>query len=96
MPFTGSKPLPAPETPLYNHPLPLIEDWLIGWGCRQDGDELNRWTIERPDWRAELTLEEDRITVRYVGTQGDRAEVTRTFKYSLSRQDLDDAIFSGP
>lgn len=96
MAFNGSKPLPPPETPLYNHALPMIEDWLMGWGCRQHGDERNRWAIERPDWQADLTLEEDRIVVRYRATGGDRQEVTRTFKYSLSRQDLDDAIFSGP
>ncbi|MGA7932069.1 MAG: DUF3143 domain-containing protein [Kovacikia sp.] len=96
--------LPPPETPLYNHPLPEIEQWLIEHGCKQDKDELHCWQIQRSDWQAELCLEIDQLTVRYFqstpGTpfkdQLNQPAVQRSFKYSLSRQDIEAAVFAGP
>jgi hypothetical protein len=99
--------LPTDDTPLYNHPLPEIEQWLISMGCEQDDSELHCWHITKPDWKAELCLDIEELTVRYqsnhntsipetqpsgVGTQG----IYRTFKYSLSRQDIENAVFAGP
>ncbi len=95
--------LPPPETPLYNHPLPDIEQWLIGHGCKQDQTELHCWQIQRPDWQAELCLDIDQLIVRYFQSEtGALAEkigqlaVQRSFKYSLSRQDIEAAVFAGP
>jgi hypothetical protein len=88
--------LPPADTPLYNHPLPDIESWLRDLGCQQDENQLHCWYLERPDWKAELALEIDQIAVRYIQAgDGDR-DVRRTFKYSLSRQDIEEAVFSGP
>ncbi|MGYP002777110138 len=88
--------LPPAETPLYNHPLPEIEQWLLDHGCQQDEAELHCWTLARTTWKAELWLDADQLTVRYFGFgDGDR-EVQRSFKYSLSRRDVEDAIFAGP
>ncbi|NJP11819.1 MAG: DUF3143 domain-containing protein [Leptolyngbyaceae cyanobacterium RU_5_1] len=88
--------LPSADTPLYNHPLPDIEQWLVGHGCQQDRNDLHCWYIERPGWKAELWLDTDQLIVRYFGS-GDRDRaIQRSFKYSLSRQDIEDAIFSGP
>jgi hypothetical protein len=88
--------LPPPETPLYNHPLPDIEQWLINHGCVQDREELHCWRINRMDWNAELCLDIDQLVVRYFSLpEGDKA-IQRSFKYSLSRKDLEDAIFAGP
>jgi Protein of unknown function (DUF3143) len=98
--------LPAEDTPLYNHPLPEIEQWLSSMGCEQDDSELHCWRITRPDWRAELCLDIEELTVRYHSTNptdratstdpsGDRG-IYRTFKYSLSRQDIQNAVFAGP
>ncbi|UBF26798.1 DUF3143 domain-containing protein [Kovacikia minuta CCNUW1] len=97
-------PLPPPETPLYNHPLPEIEQWLIEHGCKQDKTELHCWQIQRPDWDAELCLDIDQLTVRYFqpGEGASSTEpfsqpaVQRSFKYSLSRQDIEAAVFAGP
>ncbi|MBF2036241.1 MAG: DUF3143 domain-containing protein [Leptolyngbyaceae cyanobacterium T60_A2020_046] len=86
--------LPSADTPLYNHPLPDIEDWLRSQGCQQDSEALHCWHLEHPDWQADLILEIDAIVVRY--RRGTSEEVQRVFKYSLSRQDLSEAIFSGP
>ncbi|NJR59896.1 MAG: DUF3143 domain-containing protein [Cyanobacteria bacterium CRU_2_1] len=85
--------LPPADTPLYNHPLPDIEDWLRSKGCQQDRTDLHCWSIQKPDWKADLCLEIDSLTVRYIGASEDGRDVQRSFKYSLSRQDLDEAIF---
>lgn len=88
--------MPNADTPLYNHPLPDIEQWLREQGCRQDPNALHEWHVEKTAWKADIALEVDSIVVRYLGapTQGD--DLQRIFKYSLSRQDLEEAIFSGP
>jgi Protein of unknown function (DUF3143) len=99
------------DTPLYNHPLPEIEQWLSSMGCEQDDSELHCWHITKPDWRAELCLDIEELTVRYHSTnlvssvaessqspQTDigNSSIYRTFKYSLSRQDIENAVFAGP
>jgi hypothetical protein len=86
--------LPTADTPLYNHPLPQIEAWLIEQGCEQDSSDLHCWMIYRPQWQAELCLDVDQLTVRYLNVEG--RDVLRSFKYSLSRQDIQDAVFAGP
>lgn len=85
--------LPSADTPLYNHSLGAIEAWLHEHGCEQNREQLNCWQIQRPAWQAELCLDIEEVVVRY--TQAGR-DVVRTFKYSLSRSDLDAAIFTGP
>ncbi len=88
--------LPSPDTPLYNHPLPGIEAWLTQNGCYQDPDELHVWHLERADWTAELRLDIEELAVTYTPIMSQRAPIKRTFKYSLSRKDLENAIFIGP
>jgi hypothetical protein len=88
--------LPPADTPLYNHPLPSIEDWLRLKGCQQDKTNLHHWYLQRADWEAELWLEVDSLMVRYVGAGEGGRDVQRSFKYSLSRKDLEAVIFSGP
>lgn len=94
--------LPPPETPLYNHPLPDIERWLMAQGCFQDKTALHCWHVERPEWSAELCLEIDQLTVRYFDCDNPEAfpeaqpAIQRSFKYSLSRRDIEEAVFAGP
>lgn len=88
--------LPTPETPLYNHPLPAIEEWLKNQGCEQDPKELHAWRIHTDTWQAELSLEVDQLTVRYVKAGEGYRDIQRSFKYSLSREDIEAAVFSGP
>ena len=89
-------PLPPADTPLYNHPLPNIEQWLRNQGCQQDREQLHCWRVQQSDWEAELCLDVDQLTVRYFPTQEVGQEIQRSFKYSLSRQDIEQAIFAGP
>ncbi|NJM96278.1 MAG: DUF3143 domain-containing protein [Phormidesmis sp. RL_2_1] len=85
--------MPPANTPLYNHPLPDIETWLSNLGCQRSDDNLSHWTFSQPDWSAHLYLDIDAIVVRYVSSGKD---IQRSFKYSLSRIDLEKAIFAGP
>jgi hypothetical protein len=85
--------LPTPDTPLYNHPLPAIEEWLRSRGCRQDQQNPSIWYLYTNDWEAELCLDIEDIRVRY--GQGGR-DVLRAFPYSLARVDVENAIFAGP
>lgn len=88
--------LPAPETPLYNHPLPKIENWLQLQGCKQDQDKPHFWYVRRPSWEAEISMEAEEIRVRYINAIAGNKDVYRAFPYSLSRKDIEDAIFTGP
>ncbi len=88
--------LPPADTPLYNHPLPAIEDWLRTNGCQQDEADLHCWHVKKQNWQAELHLEVDSITVRYIGAGEGGRDIQRSFKYSLSRRDLDEVVFAGP
>jgi len=88
--------LPSAETPLYNHPLPEIENWLKDNGCTQDPENLHYWHIERPNWSAEICLEVEEISVRYLKASQSGEDIKRSFKYSLSREDVQAAVFAGP
>ncbi len=88
--------LPASDIPLYNHPLPEIEIWLTKLGCEQDKNNLHCWYIKKPNWEAEISLEVEGLSVRYLNAGEGRKDITRAFKYSLSRQDVEEAVFCGP
>jgi hypothetical protein len=86
----------APDAPLYNHTLPQIEQWLKELGCQQDESQLHYWYVRRPTWEAELALDVEQITVRYIEAGENGQDIQRSFKYSLSREDIEQAVFSGP
>ncbi|MDB9347478.1 DUF3143 domain-containing protein [Nodularia spumigena] len=86
----------TPDTPLYSHPLPQIEKWLKEQGCQQDENELHCWRVQRPNWEAQLWLDVEQITVRYIKSGENKQEIQRSFLYSLSREDIEQAVFSGP
>lgn len=88
--------MPALDSPLYNHPLPKIEQWLAQLGCEQNSENLHCWSVARPAWQAEICLEIEELAVRYIKAGADGSDIQRSFKYSLSRQDIEDAVFSGP
>lgn len=88
--------IPTADTPLYNHPLPAIEAWLVKLGCRKNTENVHCWTVEKPTWKAEICLNIEEITVRYFRAANDGSDINRAFKYSLSRQNIESAVFSGP
>ena len=88
--------LPPSGTPLYSHPLPKIEQWLKDLGCEQDRENLNCWSIDKADWQAEICLEAEELVVSYLQSDSEAETLNRSYKYSLSRQDIEAAVFSGP
>ena len=89
--------LPEASTPLYNHTLPTIEDWLRSQGCDRQSDNIHCWHLAKTSWKAEICLEVEEITVRYFDTSDvSKNNISRSFKYSLSREDVEEAVFSGP
>jgi Protein of unknown function (DUF3143) len=84
------------DTPLYNHPLPEIEQWLLSLGGVQDDTELHCWCLTTDTWQAELSLEVEELTVRYHLLVNQEPDVYRAFKYSLTRGDVENAILGGP
>lgn len=80
--------------PLYSHTLPEIEQWLADFGCDRSESDISQWSVSKEDWSAQLYLDIDSIVVDYVDATG--GEIQRSFKYSLSRSDLEKVIFSGP
>ena len=88
--------LPPEDKPLYSHTLPAIEQWLGELGCEQDSNELHCWRIHRDHWQAEIFLETEELLVVYLDSGEDGEDLKRSFRYSLSRQDVESAVFSGP
>lgn len=86
----------TPNSPLYNYPLPQIEEWLRIMGCTQDDQELNNWYVKKKTWSANISLEIEELRVCYLKAGADGSDIKRSFPYSLSRQDIEDAVFSGP
>ena len=96
--------LPPAQAPLYNHPLPALERWLSELGAVQRGANSCLWDLQRPDWRAEIELEVEELSVRWrdgsgaAAASGPEAEavVERHFPYGFSRADVEAAILAGP
>ena len=81
-------------SPLYCHALPEIECWINCLGVERDNKDISQWRFSSTGWTAELRLDVDSIVVYYASSGG--KAVQRSFKYSLSRADLEEVIFSGP
>jgi hypothetical protein len=91
-----TKIISSDDIPLYNYPLPQIEQWLITLGAYQQRDNIHCWLVERASWKAEICLEVEELTVRYINGGEGGNDLLRSFKYSLSRQDIEAAVFDGP
>lgn len=83
--------LPAADTPLYNHPLHTIEHWMEEHGCERDEEERHCWHLQRRGWQATLYLEETVLRVDYEYPPNQSR--TLSFPYSLSRKDVEQAVF---
>ncbi|TGG93786.1 MAG: DUF3143 domain-containing protein [Aphanocapsa feldmannii 277cV] len=86
-------PLPSADTPLSQHSLPALEQWLKESGCRRDARDPCLWKLSQPRWHAELCLEVEEIEVRWTSAEGSSL---RAFSYGLSRADVERAILAGP
>ena len=85
--------LPSSDTPLYSHPLPALEQWLQTSGFQRSDADPCLWTLERPQWTAELLLQSDGLVISWIA---DGRSTQRGFSYGLTRADLESAILAGP
>lgn len=85
--------LPPERTPLYNHTLPALEQWLRQLGADQQGSHGVEWRLHHGDWSARITLESEDLTVVWLGGGIERQ---RRFAYGLTRADVEAAILAGP
>ena len=85
---------PPSNTPLNQHSIRALEDWLISLNAeRIDGDPC-RWALTRPDWSADILLAREDVVVIW---QQPGAEESRcSLPYGLSRADVTAAIQAGP
>ncbi|KDP20153.1 hypothetical protein JCGZ_00036 [Jatropha curcas] len=92
------KRLPDKKKPLYSHSLPCIEAWLRDLGFYQSKDDRAVWFVEKPEWRAQLSLDMTDLYIRYLksGPGSLEKDVERRFSYALSREDIENAILGGP
>ncbi|CAI0449815.1 unnamed protein product [Linum tenue] len=89
---------PDKKKPLYSHSLPCIEAWLEELGFRQSKEDRAVWLVEKPDWRAQLSLDLTDLYIRYLksGPGSLEKDVERRFSYALSREDIENAVLGGP
>lgn len=85
--------LPPPQAPLYNHPLPALEQWLRDLGAVQHGPHSCFWDLELGGWSAQIELAVEELSIRW---QSPDAPVDRHFPYGFSRADVEAAILAGP
>ncbi|XP_010555707.1 PREDICTED: uncharacterized protein LOC104825126 [Tarenaya hassleriana] len=92
------KKLPEKNKPLYSHSLPCIEAWLRNLGFHQSKDDRAVWSIQKPDWHAQLSLDVTDLYIRYLKNgPGDlERDMERRFSYALSREDIENAVLGGP
>lgn len=84
---------PSPTTPLYHHPLPLLEAWLEGLGAHRRSSHSSQWDLHQPQWSALLELDVEELKVSWLQ---DGRQTVRLFPYGLSRADAEAAIMAGP
>jgi hypothetical protein len=85
--------LPSELTPLYNHPLPALEDWLRQLGGSQSRENVAHWDLHRPQWSARIEMEVEELRVSW---HQEGRTTARQFPYGLSRADVEAAILAGP
>ena len=86
--------LPSQSTPLNQHSLRALEQWLTSLGAsRVDGDP-GLWSLVTPEWTAELQLEREDLRVAW--QRPDQSDRVCTLPYGLPRADVEAAIQAGP
>ena len=90
-----SSSLPAESSPLNQHSLRALEQWLLQLGAIRIDNDPCRWQLERPDWSAVLLLDREDLKVIWQGSDTS-AERQCSLPYGLSRADVEAAIQAGP
>ncbi len=57
--------LPPEQTPLDRHSLVSLESWLLRLGAERSCEDPCRWIWLRPEWSAEIVLEQEELRVAW-------------------------------
>ena len=92
-PLLEMSPLPPAQTPLNQHSLSSLEDWLIQLGAKRSKVDPCKWHWLFSNWTAEITLDQDELRIIW-DKSGKLSHCC--FPYGLSRSDVEIAIKEGP
>ena len=85
--------LPPAQTPLNQHSLMALENWLVELGAKKSLDYPCQWTWTKSEWSAKIFLKQDEITIVWEKNN----QVSECFfPYGLTRADVEAAIMQGP
>ena len=86
--------LPSDQTPLNQHSLRALEQWLRELGAEPVPENPCRWLLNNPDWNAQLLL--DRENLKVIWHQTGQPDRQCLLPYGLPRADVAAAIQAGP
>ena len=86
--------LPSDQTPLNQHSLRALEQWLRELGAEPASDNPCLWVLSCPDWSAQLLL--DREELKVIWQQPGQPDRQCLLPYGLPRADVAAAIEAGP
>ncbi len=85
--------LPPANTPLNQHSLVALEDWLTELGAKQSFDDPCSWQWLTLEWYADIKIAKDELQVTW---EKNGIKTKCLFSYGLSREDVYAAIIQGP
>ena len=85
--------IPPATTPLNQHSLGALEQWLSELGAQKSDEDPCLWNWELTNWSAKIEVGQDELRVTWIeGTQKSQFG----FPYGLPRQDVEAALNQGP
>ncbi len=85
--------LPSADTPLNQHSLRALEQWLQSLGATRSDQDPCDWVWEQPAWSALLRLDQQDLGVIWTSEQPTRS---CSYPYGLTREDVESALRLGP
>ena len=85
--------LPSADTPLNQHSLRALEQWLQSLGATRSDQDPCDWVWEQPAWSALLKLDQQDLGVIWTSEQPTRSF---SYPYGLTREDVEAALRLGP
>ena len=85
--------LPSADTPLNQHSLRALEQWLQALGATRSDQDPCDWVWEQSAWSALLRLDQQDLGVIWTSEQPTRS---CSYPYGLTREDVEAALRLGP
>ncbi len=85
--------LPPASTPLNQHSLRALEEWLRSLGAEKSEDDPCVWLWQIRQCSAQIVMKQDELRVIWIK---DDESSQLSFTYGLPRQDVEAALKQGP